>query len=213
MNSPNEAAVDSTQSSPGGRTGWDEVTVSLSHRSHSRLVNDFSRHAQVPLDTKRTSCVSNRFNVCPDSITSVDSTTSATRVPILTSKSWNEIWANGFDDQTEKRIPANCCVTTTFYLSRQQVFWRPRFHYRSADDSIMRQSHDCNTGDQPASATVPVHWTWTRMQLYTQKVYRKTLRLLMKHETTDQLSHTHSIFTSQCRLSPSIHFHSSFNIV
>jgi len=65
-------------------------------------------------------------------------------------------------------------------LDVQQVFWRPRFHYRSADDSIMRQSHDGHTGHKPAGATVPVHWTWTRVR-HTPKVCRKPLRLLMKH--------------------------------
>ena len=56
----------------------------------------------------------------------------------------------------------------------------------------MCQSHDYNTGGRLSRATVPVHWTWTSLQLYTQKVYRKTLQPLMKHETsnkpTDQLS-------------------------
>ena len=133
---------------------------SLTSRTGSSLHEaNLLRLQQVQRLTRRTFHSSNRFNVCPDS------TTSTTRVPILTSKSWNEVWANGFDDQTEKRIPANCCDTTTFYLSHVQlVFSRPCIHYRSADHSIMRQSHDCHTGDQPAGATVPVHWTWTRVR-------------------------------------------------
>ena len=68
----------------------------------------------------------------------------------------------------------------------------------------MCQSHDyhtADTGDRLSRATVPVHWTWTSLRLYIQKVYRKPLQPLMKHETsnkpTDQLSHDDSLDESE----------------
>jgi len=123
---PNEPTVDSTQvHRVDGRTGtrsrssWvtghTPVSSMNSRVTSTRHHTNLSRLQQVERLSRRTSHVFNTTSVDPT--TSVDSTTSTTRVPILTFKSWNEVFADGFDDQTVKRIPASCCDTTTYSLS------------------------------------------------------------------------------------------------
>ena len=60
---PNEPTVDSTQSSPGGRTDWDKATVYPYHRSNSVSSNGLSRHTQVPDEHQTNLSRSSRFNV------------------------------------------------------------------------------------------------------------------------------------------------------
>ena len=182
-------------SSPGRWTGWDEVTVFLSHRSHSRVVNELSCHQHTtphePLASPAgwTSLQTNfsrlQHDVCrPNNVRRLDNVyhqSSYFDVQIVKRSICRRFWRPNRKTNSSKLLWYYDVLSLSHV---QQVFWRPRFYYRSADDSIMRQSHDDHTGHKPAGATVPVHWTWTSLRLYTQKVYRKTLWLLMKHETS-----------------------------
>jgi len=127
MNSPHEPTVDDstqvhreegwagTRSRSPRATGHTPVSSTVSHVTH--------RFLSTPSEPR----VSSRFNVCQDSTTFVDSTTSTTRVPILTSKAWNEVWADGFDDQTEQESCAIAKMTAqcALYTGPVKICWTP----------------------------------------------------------------------------------------